>query len=82
MLRATFYEIKVYVGQFVANDVFNGMLLTLLVLNVMWTVLIMRLIYEQLVTGKVTENIQRCWIYCQVFLPLEGAVLCSYRPRT
>ena len=57
VLRATFYETKVHVGRFIANHIFNGMLLTLLFLNVMWTVLIMRLIYEHLVTGKVMENV-------------------------
>ena len=59
VLRATLYEIKVYLGTIVACHVLNGMLLTLLCLNVMWTVSIVHLIYEQLVTGKVTENFHR-----------------------
>ena len=59
VLRATFFEGKVYVGQFVASHVFNEMLVTLFILNVMWTVSILRLNYEQLVTGKATENVHR-----------------------
>lgn len=53
LMRAMWYELWTMIGPFNLWYLFHGLLGIINVLNLMWSVSILRLIYEKLASGKV-----------------------------